>query len=240
MGVPPPPDIGHAFSNSFSSNSQLNSIFRRQVIVGLARSVSKNGRSIGRFIQCLYGNNFSAARDEGVQKGGARPTRPSSSEIIRSLRAQEFSISYISFKIRKEDAFMVPTTYRYVIRFYERRGTFQQNRTGDIKRSAQKSLPATHSATPRSLSVTFQACAQRSATTNEILGKQNREGRRQSTVLHVQVPLTQQLARGVASNVNQSLGMSESSESVRKVRQEGAQQSIHSMSRDASHGDKIP
>lgn len=90
----------------------------------------------------------------------------------------------------------------------------------------------------------FEASAspfkQRSATTNEILGKQNREGRRQSTALYVQVPLTQQLARGVASNVNPSLGMSESSESVRKVRQEGAQQSIHSMSRDASHGDKIP
>lgn len=63
---------------------------------------------------------------------------------------------------------------------------------------------------------------QRSATTNEILGKQTREVRRQSTVLHVQSPLTQHLARGVASNVNQSLGMSESSESVRKVRQEGA------------------
>ena len=125
--------------------------------VGLARSLSKNGRSVGRFIQCPYGNNFSAARDEGVQKRGARPTRPSGSETIRSLRAQEFSISYISFKSRKKDAFMVPTTYWYVIRFYERHGTFQQNRKGDIKRSAQKSLSATHSATLRSLSVTFQA-----------------------------------------------------------------------------------
>ena len=72
----------------------------------------------------------------------------------------------------------------------------------------------------------FEASAspfkQRSATTNEILGKQTREVRRQSTVLHVQSPLTQHLARGVASNVNQSLGMSESSESVGSVRQEGA------------------
>lgn len=70
----------------------------------------------------------------------------------------------------------------------------------------------------------FEASAspfkQRSSTTNEILGKQTREGRRQRTVLHVQGPLTQR--SGVASNVNQSLGMSESSESVRKVRQEGA------------------
>ena len=72
----------------------------------------------------------------------------------------------------------------------------------------------------------FEASAspfnQRSARTNEILGKQTRAVRRQSTVLHVQSPLTQHLARGVAFNVNQSLGMSESSESVRKVRQEGA------------------
>ena len=100
---------------------------------------------------------FSAARDEGVQKGGARPTRSSGSETIRSLRAQEFSISHISFKSRKEDSFMVPATYWFVIRFYERHGTFQQNRKGDIKRSAQKSLSATHSATLRSLSITFQS-----------------------------------------------------------------------------------
>ena len=72
----------------------------------------------------------------------------------------------------------------------------------------------------------FEASAspfnQRSARTNEILGTQTRAVRQQSTVLHVQSPLTQHLARGVASNVNQSLGMSESSESVRKVGQEGA------------------
>ena len=62
----------------------------------------------------------------------------------------------------------------------------------------------------------FEASAspfnKRSAPNNEFLGKQTGEVRRKSTVLHGQGPLTQHLARGVASNVNpESLGMSESS-----------------------------
>lgn len=109
------------------------------------------------FSACM-GTTFQQREMKESNKGAPdQLTRPSGSETIRSLRAQEFSISYISFKSRKEDSFMVPATYWYVIRFYERHGTFQQNRKGDIKRSAQKSLSATHSATLRSLSVTFQA-----------------------------------------------------------------------------------